>query len=74
GAVGYVYNGSGIEGRPDWSIGFVYLPALAGIVLVSVLTAPLGVRLAHALPVDKLKKVFAVLLYVVAIRMLFSLF
>jgi hypothetical protein len=47
---------------------------LAGIVLVSVLTAPLGVRLAHALPVDKLKKVFAVLLYVVAIRMLFSLF
>ena len=40
----------------------------------SVLTAPLGVYLAHSLPVDKLKRLFAGLLLVVATRMLISLF
>ncbi len=73
GTVGYLYNGIGVADRPEHSLGYVYLPALAGIVVVSVLTAPLGVRLAHALPVDKLKKIFAVLLFVVATRMLVSL-
>ena len=37
------------------------------------MTAPLGVRLAHSLPVDKLKKIFAVLLYVVGTKMLIGL-
>nr|WP_275805961.1 TSUP family transporter [Desulfurivibrio alkaliphilus] len=49
----------------------MYLPALVGIVAASVLTAPLGVRLAHSLPVDKLKRIFALLLLIVATRMLF---
>ncbi|MEW5773271.1 MAG: sulfite exporter TauE/SafE family protein [Thermodesulfobacteriota bacterium] len=74
GTVGYVVNGLHAAGLPDWSLGFVYLPALAGIVAASVLTAPLGVRLAHALPVDRLKKAFAVLLLVVATRMAWGLF
>ena len=73
GTVGYLYNGMGVAGRPDYAFGYVYLPALAGIAVVSVLTAPLGVGLAHALPVDRLKKVFAILLLVVAARMLVSL-
>jgi hypothetical protein len=42
-------------------------------VATSVLTAPFGVRLAHSLPVDRLKRVFAVLLFVVGTRMLISL-
>jgi hypothetical protein len=41
---------------------------------MSVITAPLGARLAHSLPVDRLKKVFAILLFVVGTRMLWSLF
>ena len=41
---------------------------------VKVLTAPIGVRLAHSLPVGKLKRAFAVLLLVVAIKMLLGLF
>ena len=53
--------------------GFIYLPALVGIVLASIFTAPLGARLAHSLPVDRLKRIFAVLLLVVATRMLFGL-
>jgi len=74
GTVGYVLNGLHVSGLPDPSLGYVYLPALAGIVGPSVLTAPLGVRLAHSLPVDKLKRVFAILLLAVGTRMLVGLF
>ena len=74
GTVGYVLNGMAATGLPDWSFGFIYLPALVGIVVASVLTAPLGVRLAHSLPVDRLKNAFAVLLMVVATRMAWNVF
>jgi uncharacterized membrane protein YfcA len=75
GAVGYVANGLGAGAiLPHHALGYVYLPALAGLVAASVLTAPLGVRLAHSLPVGRLKTVFAVLLLVVATRMLMGLF
>jgi len=73
GTVGYVVNGLNVIGLPELSIGYVYLPALVGIVAASVLTAPLGVRLAHSLPVDRLKRVFAVLLLLVGTRMLYDL-
>ncbi len=73
GTAGYIANGLAGTAAPEYSLGYIYLPALAGIVGVSVLTAPLGVRLAHSLPVDNLKKAFAILLYVVGTRMLVSL-
>ncbi|MYM24951.1 TSUP family transporter [Duganella sp. FT135W] len=73
GATGYVLNGWRVAGLPEHSLGFVYLPALIAVAGVSVLTAPLGARLAHALPVAKLKKLFALLLLAVGTRMLFSL-
>lgn len=73
GTVGYVVNGLGVADVPDWSLGFIYLPALVGIVAVSVLTAPLGVRLAHSLPVARLKRCFAVLLYLVGTKMLWDI-
>jgi len=73
GTVGYIVNGWHAASLPAYSVGYVYLPALVGLVATSVLTAPFGVRLAHSLPVDKLKRVFAVLLYVVGTRMLASL-
>lgn len=74
GTIGYIINGLKIANLPDHSIGYIYLPALVCIVCASVLTAPLGVRLAHSLPVSKLKRVFAILLLVVGTRMLLSLF
>jgi uncharacterized protein len=75
GAIGYALNGiSAAEVLPGYSLGYIYLPALAGIIGASMLTAPLGVRLAHSLPVDKLKKLFAGLLLLVATRMLAGLF
>lgn len=74
GAVGYIINGLDAGGLPQYSLGFIYLPALAGLVLASVLTAPFGARMAHRLPVPQLKKVFAALLIVLGTRMLASLF
>lgn len=74
GTLGYFYNGWYYSGNlPAYSWGYIYLPALAGIVCASMLTAPLGVRLAHWLPVNGLRRVFALLLILVGTRMLWSL-
>jgi uncharacterized membrane protein YfcA len=70
GAIGYMVNGFSASGLPGPSIGFVYLPALLGISVTSILAAPLGARLAHTLPVAGLRKVFALLLIVMGTRML----
>lgn len=72
GAIGYAIGGRGVADLPPGSLGFVYLPALAGIVVGSVLTAPLGARTAHRLPVRPLKRIFALLLIVLALRMLWT--
>ena len=61
--VGYVVSGASLPDLPAHSLGYVWLPALAVIASCSVFTAPLGAKLAHRLPVAKLKKVFAVILY-----------
>lgn len=67
---GYVGAGWGNPALPDWTAGYVYLPALLGIGLISVLTAPLGARLAHGMPAATLKRCFAVFLTLVGLRML----
>ncbi len=74
GTAGYIFNGWGVPELPEYSIGYLYLPALFGIAAISILTAPLGAKLAHSLPVDKLKKIFGVLLIIVGTRMLIGLF
>lgn len=74
GTVGYVWNGWGHADLPPGSLGFVYLPALGVILLASVLTAQLGARLAHRLPIQVLKRIFAGLLLVLSARMLWSLY
>jgi uncharacterized membrane protein YfcA len=70
GTIGYVASGLSTGGLPPYSIGFVYLPALAAIVAGSMLTAPFGARAAHRLPVPTLRRVFAALLYALATKML----
>jgi hypothetical protein len=62
------------EGLPSFCLGFIHLPALGTIVLASVAMAPLGAKTAHSLPVGKLKKFFALLLFVLATRMVWSMF
>lgn len=74
GAIGYVWNGWGVAGLPAGSLGFVHVPAVAGLVAASVLTAPIGARKAHQLPVRTLKRIFAGVLLALAAKMLWSLF
>jgi uncharacterized membrane protein YfcA len=74
GFLGYSVNGWNTAAPlPPQTVGYIYWPALVCIVAASVLTAPRGVRLAHRLPVARLKRVFAVLLIVVGVRMIWSL-
>ncbi|HZX33213.1 MAG TPA: TSUP family transporter, partial [Rhodocyclaceae bacterium] len=73
GTAGYIFNGWSIDGLPGGSLGYVYLPALAVLVLGSMATAPFGARLAHRLPVATLKRIFAGLLVVLAGKMLWNL-
>ena len=72
GTVGFIFTGWGREALPAWSLGYVNLPAFTGIVIASILFAPLGARLAHTIPPKLLKRIFAVLLYVLATRILLT--
>ena len=75
GTVGYVANGYlQSESLPEYSLGYVYLPALFWLVLASMLTAPLGAKLTHSIKTAILRTIFVVLLYGLGIRMLMSLF
>jgi len=70
GAAGYVLSGLHTSGLPQYSVGYVYLPALAGLVIAGVLTAPVGASVAHRTPGKTLKTVFAGILFALATTML----
>ncbi|MGR8940771.1 MAG: sulfite exporter TauE/SafE family protein [Gammaproteobacteria bacterium] len=55
---------------PESSLGYINLPAFAGIVLTSVFTAPIGAKLAGIIPAQKLKRYFALLLLIMAAKMI----
>jgi uncharacterized membrane protein YfcA len=69
---GYIISGQSVPNLPPASFGYIWLPGLAIIALCSVFTAPLGARAAHALPVSRLKRVFASILYMLAVYMLYK--
>ncbi len=70
GALGFIWTGWHNPQLPDLSLGYVYLPAVLGIALTSVIFAQWGARLAHRLPAITLKKIFALLLMVVGAKLL----
>ncbi|MDA0148158.1 sulfite exporter TauE/SafE family protein [Vibrio sp. LaRot3] len=72
GSIGYISSGSAHFALQDGFAGFVYLPALLGIVCTSWFTAPLGAKATHHLPVATIKKIFAGLLLVMAANMAMS--
>ncbi|WP_192456306.1 sulfite exporter TauE/SafE family protein [Musicola keenii] len=74
GALGYMVNGWSATGLPAFSMGYVSLPAVVLISMVSFFTAPVGARLAHRLPVVTLKKCFAGLLLLLSLKMLQTVF
>jgi len=70
GAAGYVSSSFGLDSLPEYSLGYIYLPAFIGIIITSYITAPLGARLTHQLPVQTLKKIFALLMLTIGLKML----
>ncbi len=73
GTLGYVVNGLMHTSDGSMMLGYVYLPAVFLISIMSFFTAPLGAKMAHSLPVGKLKKIFALLLMSLSLKMLFSI-
>lgn len=73
GSIGYAVAGWSIAGLPRWSVGFVYLPALAGISAASLVLAPFGARLAHRLPAAHLRRIFALILAGLAAKVAVSI-
>lgn len=70
GTAGMILTGLGNPALPAMTTGYVYWPAVAGVAMASVLTAPLGAATAHAMPVAGLRRVFAVVLAIVGTTML----
>ncbi len=72
GSLGYIISGFGVAALPEWSMGYVYLPALVSVAITSTIFAPIGVRYASKLPVKTLGYFFAFFLLVVALKMIFA--
>lgn len=70
GTAGFIVTGLDHSELPRWSLGYVYLPAVLSIVIMSVLFAPIGARLANKLPIHTLKRLFAVMLALIGLKMI----
>jgi uncharacterized membrane protein YfcA len=72
GTIGYVVTGMNIPLLPNYTLGFVYLPALFWVALPSITTAPLGAKATHHMKVGLLRKLFAILLIALATKLLWK--
>lgn len=70
GTVSYAFLGWDALHLPEWSLGYVYLPAFLGTGFSSIATAPVGAKLVHKLPAAKLKRYFSLLLFVMAAKLM----
>lgn len=73
GTIGYVINGWSQTSDDSLTFGFIYLPGVILISLISSIFAPFGAKMAHRLPVPTLKKIFSLLLILLSIKMLTSI-
>ena len=72
GMAAYIMLGWDVTGLPVRHLGYIDLLAWLWIAVGSILFAPLGAKLAHRLPVTILKRIFAVLLFIIGVRMLIN--
>ncbi len=72
GTIGYIILGSRVADLPPLSLGFISLPAVILIVPSALLLSPYGVRAAHRVKKDTLRKVFALLLLFVSLKMFYG--
>ena len=70
GVIGYILSGWAYRAElPPYSLGYINLLALVMIVPLSFMLSPVGVHISHSMPRTTLRRLFAVLLFVVSIRM-----
>ena len=69
-SISYIVLGWGITESMSGFLGYIYLPAFVGVIVTSVLFAPIGAKMATKLPVKRLQQCFSVLLLLVGIRLL----
>lgn len=67
---GFLASGWSAPGKPPLTLGLVNLPAFAIVVAMTLVTTPLGVRLAHATEARRLRRLFALFIIVMALNML----
>ena len=74
GTIGYIISGWNVPGLPGWpfTLGYLHLPALVSVAALSMLTAPLGARVAHSIDTKPLKRIFASMLYLLAAYMFYK--
>ncbi len=68
--IGFLFVQIGPEYKPPFTIGAINMVAFFVVIAMTLITAPFGVRLAHAMDPKPLKRVFAVFLTLVALNML----
>ena len=73
GAAGFMFAGLDVPARPPASLGYVNLIGFALIVPATVLAAPFGARIAHAINPGMLRKAFALFLFLTSLRMIYGL-
>jgi len=72
GTIGYIIAGWNIQELPEYSLGFIYLPAVFSIMLTSMPMAKVGVQIAQKLPVNKLITYFGIFLLLLAVKLIVS--
>ena len=70
GTAGYLWTGWNHPLLPPQSFGYIHWPAVAGLAIAGVLSAPFGAYLAHTLPTRLLKRFFGLLLVILGARMI----
>jgi len=72
GTLTFIGTGLNQQGLPDWSTGYVYWPAVLVIAMASMVCVPLGVNLAYKLNDKTIRRLFAVMLVIIGVDMLWS--
>jgi len=70
GIIGYIVNGMGVPGLPLHSLGYVHLETWGLLTSTSIAMAPLGAKMAHRLPANRLKIVFVGVLFYMGLKMI----
>ena len=69
GAVGFLILGLGKSDLPVGSMGYINVPSLIAMGVMSLFTAPIGAKWAHSLDEDVLKRLFGIYLVAVSLSM-----